>query len=163
VNVLDISCTGHTAMKLAGEILNVLAIYRVGMGWVLYPFPCNVLVMSQPGTPPLAPSVSWSREREVSEQVGTGGRTETYGGDYGDDFFTCAFRISLGAHPCAPTCLRLAFCCQASGELTAVARVAPKSPFQCLPIGLSLAGDRHSVIARSEIVISAADSGIWIS
>jgi len=57
VNVLDISCTGHTAMKLAGEILNVLAIYRVDMGWVLYPFPCNVLVMSQPGTPPFAPSV----------------------------------------------------------------------------------------------------------
>ena len=58
VNVLGISCTRDTAIKLAGKILNVLPIYRVGMGWVLYPFPCNVLVMFQPGTPPLAPSDS---------------------------------------------------------------------------------------------------------
>ena len=58
MNVLGISCTGHTAMKLARKILNVLAIYRVGMKWVLCPFPCNVLAMSQPVTPPLAPSGS---------------------------------------------------------------------------------------------------------
>jgi len=60
VNVLGISCTGDTAIRLAGKILNVLAIYQVGMGWVLYPFPCNVLAMSQPGTPPLAPSANLS-------------------------------------------------------------------------------------------------------
>jgi len=41
---------------LAGKILNVLAIYQMGMGWVLCPFPCNVLAVYWPGTPPLAPS-----------------------------------------------------------------------------------------------------------
>jgi len=54
-------CTGHFlhwghCNEIGWEILNVLAIYRMGMGWVLYPFPCNVLAMSQPGTPPLVPS-----------------------------------------------------------------------------------------------------------
>ena len=54
-------CTEHFlhwahCNEIGREILNVLAISRVGMGWVLYPFPCNVLVMSQPGTPPFAPS-----------------------------------------------------------------------------------------------------------
>jgi len=56
-------CTGHFlhwehCNEIGWEILNVLVMYRVGMGWVLYPFPCNVLAMSQPGTPPFVPSVS---------------------------------------------------------------------------------------------------------
>ena len=57
VNVLAISCTGNTAMKLAWNILNVFAMYRMGFWWVLYPFPCDVLAMYLPGTPALAPSV----------------------------------------------------------------------------------------------------------
>ena len=56
VNVLGISCTGNTAMKLAWKILNVFAMYRVGFWWVLCPFPCDVLAVYPPGTPPLAPS-----------------------------------------------------------------------------------------------------------
>jgi len=58
VDVLGISCTGNTAMKLAWEILNVFAMYRMGFWWVLYPFPCNVLAVYLLGTPALAPSVS---------------------------------------------------------------------------------------------------------
>ena len=57
VDVLGISCTGNTAMKLAWKILNVIAMYRMGFWWVLYPFPCNVLAVYLPGTPALAPSV----------------------------------------------------------------------------------------------------------
>ena len=58
-------CTGHflhwgIAEKLARKILDVLAVYRVGMGWVLYPFPCSVFVMSQPGTLHFVPSESWA-------------------------------------------------------------------------------------------------------
>jgi len=56
VNVLAISCAGNTAMKLAWEILNVIAMYRMGFWWVLYPFPCDVLAVYLPGTPALAPS-----------------------------------------------------------------------------------------------------------
>jgi len=56
VDVLGISCTGNTAMKLAWEILNVFAMYRMGFWWVLYPFPCNVLAVYLLGTPALAPS-----------------------------------------------------------------------------------------------------------
>jgi len=58
VDVLGISCTGNTAMKLAWEILNVFAMYRMGFWWVLYPFPCDVLAVYLLGTPALAPSVS---------------------------------------------------------------------------------------------------------
>ena len=57
VNVLGISCAGNTAMKLAWEILNVFAMYRMGFWWVLYPFPCDVLAVYLPGTLALAPSV----------------------------------------------------------------------------------------------------------
>ena len=56
VNVLGISCAGNTAMKLAWNILNVFAMYRMGFWWVLYPFPCDVLAVYLPGTPALAPS-----------------------------------------------------------------------------------------------------------
>ena len=56
VNVLGISCTGNTAMKLAWKILNVFAMYQVGFWWVLCPFPCDVFAVYLPGTPPLAPS-----------------------------------------------------------------------------------------------------------
>ena len=57
VNVLGISCTGNTTMKLAWKILNVFAMYQVGFWWVLCPFPCDVFAVYLPGTPPLAPSV----------------------------------------------------------------------------------------------------------
>ena len=59
VDVLGISCTRNTAMKLAWEILNVCAMYRMGFWWVLYPFPCNVLAVYLLGTPALAPSDRW--------------------------------------------------------------------------------------------------------
>jgi len=62
VNVLGISCAGNTAMKLAWEILNVFAMYRMGFWWVLYPFPCNALAVYLLGTPALAPSVNQSRD-----------------------------------------------------------------------------------------------------
>ena len=57
VNVLTISWAGKIAWKLVGKILNVLEMYQVGKCWVHCPFPCDVLVMYQLGTPPLAPSV----------------------------------------------------------------------------------------------------------
>jgi len=57
VNVLDISCAGNTAMKLAWEILNVFAMYQMGVWWVLYPFLCSVLAVYLLGTLALAPSV----------------------------------------------------------------------------------------------------------
>jgi len=47
-------------MKLAWEILNVFAMYRMGFRWVLYPFPCNVLAVYLPGIPALAPSECYS-------------------------------------------------------------------------------------------------------
>ena len=43
-------------MKLAWEILNVFVVYWMGFWWVLYPFPCNVLVVDPLGTLALAPS-----------------------------------------------------------------------------------------------------------
>ena len=58
VNVLGISCTVNTAMKLAWKILDVFVMYWMGFWWVLCPFPCNVLAVYLLGTPPLAPSVS---------------------------------------------------------------------------------------------------------
>ena len=57
VNVLMILCAGNIAIKLAWKILNVFAMYQVGLGWVLCPFPCDVFAVYLPGTPPLAPSV----------------------------------------------------------------------------------------------------------
>ena len=61
VNVLIISWAGKVAWKLAGKILNVLEMYQVGKCWVHCPFPCDVLVMYQLSTPPLAPCVYWGR------------------------------------------------------------------------------------------------------
>ena len=60
VNVLGISCAGNTAMKLAWEILNVIAMYWMGFWWVLYPFSCDVLAVYLLSTPALAPSVTGS-------------------------------------------------------------------------------------------------------
>ena len=74
MNVLGISCTGNTAMKLAWKILNVFAMYRVGFWWVLCPFPCDVFAVYLPGTPPLAPSVksftNWIRTVDHSACLG---------------------------------------------------------------------------------------------
>ena len=41
---------------MAWKILNKLGMYRVGIGWVLCPFPCDVFAVFQSGTPPLTPS-----------------------------------------------------------------------------------------------------------
>ena len=56
VNVLTIPQAREIAGKLAGEILNVLVVDRVGTHLVLCPFPCNVLAMYQLRTLVLAPS-----------------------------------------------------------------------------------------------------------
>jgi len=55
-------CTGHFLAgdimgKPAGKILKIFVMYRVGTCMVHCPFPCDVLVMYQPGTLVLAPSV----------------------------------------------------------------------------------------------------------
>jgi len=54
-------CTGRFLAwdiigKPAGKILKIFVMYRVGTCMVHCPFPCNVLVMYQPGTQVLAPS-----------------------------------------------------------------------------------------------------------
>ena len=51
-----ILCAGNIAIKLAWKILNVFAVYWVGLGWVLCPFPCDVFAVYLPATPPLVPS-----------------------------------------------------------------------------------------------------------
>ena len=56
MNVLSISWAGETAKKLAGKILNVIAVYQVGKWQVLCPFPYNVFTVYPPRTPALAPS-----------------------------------------------------------------------------------------------------------
>ena len=56
VNVLSISWAGETAKKLAGKILNVIAVYQVGIWQVLCPFPYNVFTVYPSRTPALAPS-----------------------------------------------------------------------------------------------------------
>jgi len=56
VNVLAVSQAREIAGKLAGKILNVLGMDKVGTSQVHCPFPCNVLVMSQPSKLALAPS-----------------------------------------------------------------------------------------------------------
>ena len=56
VNVLAVPQAREIAGKLAGKILNVLGMDWVGTSQVLCPFPCDVLVMYQPGTLDLAPS-----------------------------------------------------------------------------------------------------------
>jgi len=61
VNVLAVSQARKVAGKLAGEILNVLGMDKVGTSQVHCPFPCNVLVMSQPSKLALAPSESYNR------------------------------------------------------------------------------------------------------
>ena len=67
----------NTARKLAWKILNELGMYRVGIGWVLCPFPCDVFAAFPSRTPPLAPSVS-------SLEVG-GSMEEATGDDPGPD------------------------------------------------------------------------------
>ena len=57
VNVLVIPQARKIAGKLAGKILDVPGMYWVGTCLVLCPFPCDVLVMYQPSTLALAPSV----------------------------------------------------------------------------------------------------------
>ena len=57
VNVLTIPQAREIAGKLAGKILDVLAMYWVGTCLVLCPFPCDGLVMYRIGTLVLAPSV----------------------------------------------------------------------------------------------------------
>ena len=57
VNVLTIRQAREIVGKLAGKILDVLVMYRVGTCLVLCPFPCDVLDMYPPGTLVLAPSV----------------------------------------------------------------------------------------------------------
>ena len=56
VNVLIISCTREIAGKLAGKILNVLAVYQVSTWQVHCPFPCSVFVVYRVGTSGLVPS-----------------------------------------------------------------------------------------------------------
>ena len=56
VNMLGIFCAGKIAMKSAWKILNVFAMYWVGLGQVLCPFPCDVLAVYLLGPLPLAPS-----------------------------------------------------------------------------------------------------------
>ena len=57
MNVLIISCTRKIAGKLAGKILDVLAVYRVGKWQVLCPFPYSVFAVYQIRTLGFAPSV----------------------------------------------------------------------------------------------------------
>src|SRR5258705_13997424 len=73
VNVLTIPWAGETAGKLAGKILDVLEMYRVGTCWVHYPFPCSVLAMYRLGTPPFAPSVWYSVrvQTQTTDAIGT--------------------------------------------------------------------------------------------
>ena len=46
VNVLSIPCTGNTARKLLGNILNILMMDQVGFSQVHCPCPCSVFTMS---------------------------------------------------------------------------------------------------------------------
>ena len=48
----------NITVTFLGKILNELWMYWMGIGLVLCPFPCNVLAVYHPRTPPLAPSVS---------------------------------------------------------------------------------------------------------
>src|SRR5882757_1082727 len=52
------SLSWEIAIKLTRKILNVTAVYWVGIWSVHYPFPCDVFVMYQVRKPHLAPSVS---------------------------------------------------------------------------------------------------------
>ena len=68
VNVLTIPQARDIGGKLAGNILNVLGMCRVGKCLVLCPFPHNVLMMYQPSTLVLAPSeCSIPHSRQLSE------------------------------------------------------------------------------------------------
>jgi len=51
------SLSWEIAVKLTRKILNVTAVYWVGIWSVHYPFPCNVFAMYQVRKPHLAPSV----------------------------------------------------------------------------------------------------------
>ena len=55
-NVLIISCIREIVGKLAGKILNVLALYRVGIWWVHCAFPCSVFAVYWVRTSGLVPS-----------------------------------------------------------------------------------------------------------
>ena len=57
LNVLTIPQARDIGGKPAGNILNVLGMYQVGTCMVLCPFPYNILMMYQPSTLVLAPSV----------------------------------------------------------------------------------------------------------
>jgi len=57
VNVLAVPQAREIAGTLAGKILNVLWMDQVAISQVLCPFPCDVLVMYQPGKLALIPSV----------------------------------------------------------------------------------------------------------
>ena len=50
---------GDIIGKPAGKILKIFVMYQVGTCMVHCPFPCNVLMMYQPSTLVLAPSVRW--------------------------------------------------------------------------------------------------------
>jgi len=57
VNVLAVPQAREIAGTLAGKILNGLEMDWVGISQVLCPFPCDVLVMYQPGKLAFVPSV----------------------------------------------------------------------------------------------------------
>ena len=57
VNVLAVPQAREIAGTLAGKILNVLGMDKVGIFQVLCPFPCDVLAMYWPGKLALVPSV----------------------------------------------------------------------------------------------------------
>ena len=58
VNVLNICHTRETAGKLAGNILNVLTMYWMGIGQVHCPCTYNVLTVCQVRTLEFVPSVT---------------------------------------------------------------------------------------------------------
>src|ERR1700742_4651120 len=60
---------GNTAGKLAGKILNVPGVYRVGTSLVLYPFPCDVLAVYQLSSLALAPSEIFQQQRTFDQYI----------------------------------------------------------------------------------------------
>ena len=79
--------------KLAGKILNVLEMYRVGTSWVHCPFPCDVFAMYRVGTPPLAPCARWSVAFALLTR---------FVGEYREQKFPVEFPLTLGSQriPC---------------------------------------------------------------
>ena len=64
VNVLAVSQAREIAGKLAGKILNVPRMNQMGISQLLCPFPCDVLVMHQPGKLALAPSGNTATDQQ---------------------------------------------------------------------------------------------------